>query len=105
MKLTDQNPRWIGAGGDGVTGPNGAPAPARSGVGIMLDCPCGAPGASLYVPFANPLDGGPQHGAQGWQRTGETFDTLTLRPSIQRIASGCNCRWHGFITNGEVITV
>lgn len=40
----------------------------------------------------NPLD--------YWERTGDTFDTLTLKPSIQRVGG---CAWHGFITNGEVI--
>lgn len=101
-KLTELNPRFIGAGGDGITGPNGEPVPARHGVGVMLDCPCGAVDSPLYVPFANPLDGGPQYGPQGWQRTGESFDTLTLTPSILRTFSHCGCRWHGYITAGEV---
>jgi hypothetical protein len=34
-----------------------------------------------------------------WTRTGETFDTLTLTPSVDASASG---HWHGFITNGEI---
>ncbi len=34
-----------------------------------------------------------------WQRTGETFETLTLSPSVDASRAGC---WHGFITNGEV---
>lgn len=34
-----------------------------------------------------------------WKRTGETFDTLTLTPSINAEAAG---HWHGFITNGDV---
>jgi hypothetical protein len=32
-----------------------------------------------------------------WQRTGETFETLTLTPSVDCSAWG---HWHGFITNG-----
>lgn len=75
---------------------------------MLCDCPCGNRDEThqLYVPFANPLDGGPsmQTGTRnGWQRIGETFETLTLTPSILRIAPSCG--WHGFITNGEVITV
>jgi len=104
MRLADLNPRWTNAGGDGVTGPNGKPEPPRTGVGLMLDCPCGAADSPLYVPFANPLDGGPQYGPQGWQRTGDTFETLSLQPSIQRVMSPCHCRWHGWITNGDVHT-
>lgn len=35
-----------------------------------------------------------------WHRvSGETFDTLTLTPSIDASAFGC---WHGHITNGEI---
>jgi hypothetical protein len=33
-----------------------------------------------------------------WQRAGETFETLTLSPSVDASAAGC---WHGFVTNGE----
>lgn len=105
MRLSDLHPQFVGAGGDGITNADGTPAPRREGVGVMFDCPCGAPESPVYVPFANPLDGGPQHGAKGWQRTGATFETLTLTPSILRTYSSCGCKWHGFITNGEVITV
>lgn len=130
MRLVDLNPRFIGAGGDGVY-QNGAPcphctprpdgtrtdctacdglsyelvpAPERFGVGIMLTCPCGNPDEDheLYVPFANPLDGGPAMDPRhGWQRTGDTFDTLTLTPSILRVRP-YGCGWHGFITAGNV---
>lgn len=106
MKLTDLNPRWVGAGGEGIT-QNGEAVPARHGVGISFDCPCGKCGIRCYVDFANPLDGGaslwdeyPTHPA--WQRTGETFKTLTLTPSILRSRAKGGCGWHGFITNGEV---
>lgn len=34
-----------------------------------------------------------------WRREGETFDTLTLHPSVDASPAGC---WHGFIRNGEV---
>lgn len=91
-----------------------APAPKRTGVGLSFDCPCatcaakrtGDPDTDFYlrvfVGFRNPLDGGPAHdprpGAQ-WERTGDTFETLTLTPSI--LDKG-RCGWHGFVTNGEV---
>lgn len=105
MKIIDLNPKWIGAGGEGIFDKDGNPVPERHGVGIAFDCPCGC-GTHGYVPFSNPLDGGPPcHGRSddAWQRTGDTFETLTLTPSIQR-ADPDGCRWHGFFTNGEVIT-
>ncbi len=102
MKLTELDPSFVGNGGEGVTDANGNPVPWRDGVGLELACPCGC-GEYFYVGFANPLDGGPPvcEGHPHWQRTGDTFETLTLTPSILR-KSGCG--WHGFI-NGEIRTV
>lgn len=105
MKLTELNPQWLGSGGDGVSDRDGNPVPVREGVMLTLDCPCGGCGRPLAVPINNPLDGGPPvHGrADGaWQRIGDTFETLTLTPSIQRMDPN-GCRWHGFITNGEIV--
>lgn len=100
MKLTDLDPRFVGAGGEGVTR-DGQPVPRREVVGLICRCPCGCPD-ELYVPFLNPLDGGPPlEERYGWQRTGHTFETLTLTPSIHRLGPR-SCGWHGFITDGEV---
>jgi len=118
MKLADLHPRWVGAGGEGVFNADGSPAPKRHGVGLSFDCPCAKCSAKrtgdfdndfylrVFVGFENPVDGGPPHdprpGAQ-WRRTGDTFETLTLTPSIQRHRVGeGGCDWHGFVTNGEV---
>lgn len=100
MKLTELSPRWIGVGD----------ALPRRRIGVTFDCPhCRE--TRLGVFFANPVDGGPAYvdllPAPGvppivrhhWQRTGETFDALTLTPSVDASASG---HWHGFITQGEV---
>jgi len=102
MKLVDLNPRWVGAGGPGITDAAGNPVAERTGVGISFDCPCGYCGTRCYVPFENPVDGQAPLIGPGplWRRTGEGFDTLTLVPSILRIGG---CGWHGFITNGDVI--
>ena len=103
MKLIDLNPRWVGAGGEGISDKDGNPVPARHGVGLGFDCPCGCK-IRGYVDFANPLDGGPplRDAHHQWQRTGEDFATLTLTPSILRSREKGGCGWHGFITNGEV---
>lgn len=107
MKLTDLSPHWISLG------------PDKSGddhLGITFrcpHCPVGERGETTYlgVWFAQPVD--PNHHPDidwptymlvhptqhFWQRTGETFDTLTLTPSVDASAHG---HWHGFITNGDV---
>jgi hypothetical protein len=103
MRLIDLDPKWLGAGGPDISDGSGNPVPERSGVGVMLDCPCGCD-SPLYVPFANPLDGGPSLEPRGWQRTGETFETLTLSPSILRSRDKGGCGWHGFVTDGQVST-
>lgn len=99
MKLTDLNPRWCGTGGEGVT-LNGQPVPWRDAVAVTFDCPCGCD-TRVCIEFTNPLDGGPPSRDDGhtWRREGETFETLTLTPSIQRVGG---CQWHGFITNGGI---
>lgn len=111
MRLADLEPRWVGAGGEGVRDASGNPEPERHGVGLSFRCPCGRtdhrPDSDrVYVALANPLDGGAPHispGELAWQRTGDTFETLTLSPSILRTLK-VGCGWHGWIRNGEVIT-
>jgi hypothetical protein len=116
-RLVDCKPRWIsgrytGQPGDVVRG-------------IHFDCPDGHADCSHAIPFTPALDGTASAGWQTngaiWQRTGETFDTLTLSPSIRRvptyasreaaIADGCIaeyvtdshlCAFHGFVQNGEI---
>lgn len=106
MRLTDRHPEWVGAGGAGILNADGSPAAERHGVGVLLDCPCGCD-RPLYVPFENPLDGGPPLTTDHpiWHRDGDTFETLTLTPSILRSPEQGGCGWHGFITTGEIRSV
>jgi hypothetical protein len=55
---------------------------------LVFDCPCGG-GHKLRIPIGSEKD--------QWEMTGK-LETLTLRPSIE---AGC---WHGFVTNGEIVT-
>lgn len=75
------------------------PAFVNDGKALHCDCPCGTEDCFLYIPFKNPLNGGEPNndGHVLWARTGDTFETLTLMPSICRTGG---CKWHGFITNG-----
>lgn len=95
MLLTQLKPRWIGENG-------------RSGLGVSFDCPhCfqldptnPAP-QRLAIAFQIPLDGGER--ASGfknyWERHGETFEDLSLVPSID--ASGFG-HWHGWMSRGRI---
>jgi hypothetical protein len=101
MKLLELNPSWCTA----VKG--------RHGMGLSFECPIHR-FHRLAVMFANPVDGGEccKDSKYVWQRTGETWDDLTLGPSIDAsgnvatigehagmIQTPC---WHGFIRNGAV---
>ncbi len=102
MKLVDLSPAWIDSAG------------GRKGVMLAFDCPCGKKEPTDYcedihrcmIPLRNPLDGGPRFDERpSWERTGEDFATLTLSPSVNRPVSIGGCGWHGWIRNGEVISV
>jgi hypothetical protein len=88
MNLIDLNPRWV------------VDAAGRK-VGVNFDCPCcrGADGSAAGVLFANPIGGGAPE-PRGWQREGETFETLTVSPSILVHARAGHAEWHGWLKNG-----
>jgi hypothetical protein len=99
MRLTELEPRWYGRRTpEGVSGQ----------IGVTFDCPVHRRAHKCFVPFVNPIDGGPPEVRKHlWQRTGDTFETLTLTPSVDytKYDNGtlrdASC-WHGFITNGDV---
>lgn len=107
MRLVDLNPRFMRGGGEGISyAPTGEPVPPYT-AGVDFDCPCGKCGKRCYVPFKNPPEQNiPGHPSEdGWQRTGTTFDDLTLAPSIFRNPARGGCGWHGFIENGGIRNV
>lgn len=112
-RLVDCDPRWVSVPGGG------------SECGISFACPEGHEGCRHRVPFTPTLAGVPHAGWQSngcvWQRSGDTFETLTLSPSIRcepayasinaALAAGVNeqdlepslfCAVHINITNGQI---
>ena len=55
--------------------------------GMKFICPCGC-GQESYLSFTD--------SRKRWERSGFD-DCLTLWPSLQML---CDCRWHGYLTNG-----
>lgn len=60
-------------------------------------CPaCGEHRIMIPIAPGSPVSGNP------WKATG-TVENLSVTPSIDA-ETRPNCRWHGFITNGEMLT-
>ena len=93
-RLVDLNPTWFGIHGKDT-----------EGAGVIFDCPCQSEscawGGKLAISFRNPLRGKAYASAEEhlWQRTGETFETLTLSPSIHAVG-----HWHGWLRNGVLVS-
>jgi hypothetical protein len=88
MRLAELEPRWWADAG-------------RHGQGMHFLCPV-CKKERIAVAFANPIDGGaiaPNCRAY-WSRSGETFDAITLEPSVDASEAG---HWHGFIKDGTII--
>ena len=91
-KLVDLNPQWFEIHGRDTLL-----------AGVIYDCPCQldtcAWGGRVAISFSNPVRGEPANGPgeRLWHRTGETFETLTLSPSVHQVG-----HWHGWIRNGVV---
>lgn len=95
MKLIDCDPRWTKVSNLDMGG-----HPERHGMGLSFTPPDSAVRVNIW--FKNPIDGGPPINEPGkqrclWDRSGDTFETLTLHPSIDD-----SPRFHGWIRNGEV---
>ena len=113
--LADCNPSWVTYDGKEDHAPDA----------IKFDCPEGHEHCYHIIPFTPALDGHTRpvlqrNGAQ-WERTNDSFATLSLTPSIRRIpshasreaaiAAGCIpefitesmlCAFHGFIKSGQI---
>ena len=104
MKLTDLDPQWV-ADYDVGTGSHRRDAALTidTAQGIMFDDPTGSGGVLAWFRGRGvPDDAFPGPGR--WTPTGTGFDDLSLTPSIDLSCGGkYPDRWHGWVTNGEVV--
>lgn len=77
-------------------------------VGLTFDCPLhaecshiGGP-SRIGVTFLNPI-GSDVRNPHGWQRTGESFEAISIAPSI-RVMDHELCGWHGYVRDGRFET-
>lgn len=118
MKLTELDPHWVLISRwdepSGLQHYTNGDSSQRHGGGISFECPvhtkycetCGHElngSHRLMIWFENPVDGLPPEATakHRWLRTGETFETLSVSPSVNAQVDDPSC-WHGFITDGEI---
>jgi hypothetical protein len=113
-KLVDCNPRW------GVD----AEPETTADKWVSFDCPEGHEACRYVIPFTPAMDGTvlvDLNAGARWERTGDTFETLSLTPSIrgvpeydslgaaivaglapERVHPRMHCHAHFFLTTGEI---
>lgn len=111
LRLVDCNPRWATEGDQ-----------TRF---LIFDCPEGHEDCRHAIPFTPSLEGrvlaSPQQNGAQWARTGDTFEALTLTPSIRRVPqypsrevaaaavaaeyldASMYCALHVFVTAGAIV--
>lgn len=101
MKLIDLEPSWLGFGQPWNQLKIGVSFLSPLGTGQHLGCLFKNPIDPLNLGWLSDPSDNPElyGGMHRWQRSGDTFETLTLTPSLD--FSKYN-EWHGFITNGEI---
>lgn len=118
MRLVELDPRWVAVGNWTMgayheAGTKFFENPTPFYIGVNFRCPHCSKGF-VGALFTNPIDPGdlilsgqinwsavmaalPNY--KFWTRVGDTFETLSLSPSIDVSKAG---HWHGSVTKGEV---
>jgi len=65
----------------------------RNAAGIRMDHK-----VAVWIPGTDPGTAGKAR----WHMTGSSYLDVTLTPSVRILG---HCQWHGYITNGEAITL
>jgi Family of unknown function (DUF6527) len=111
MKLTELDPHWVGlCRGHAIGVTFLCPCCRKTRIGIAFDEPIGGHhlenliGRDVAVFLTREFREGTgrfqDSTLKKWHRIGETFQDLTLTPSIDTSEHG---HWHGSITNGEMV--
>ena len=93
-RLTSLDPRWVVDQGQRRVGVSFA-CPTCAG---MAEPACSGRVAVFVDP---PFDPGPVF-LPAWSRVGDTFDDLTITPSIRVSLGRDGEHWHGFVIGGQV---
>lgn len=106
MKLSELHPRWITLNGWSHASPFyigmtfQCPHCLDQRLGVLFDPPIDPDALVGQVfPFDIHVYARTTNQWPVWSRTGDSFDTLTLTPSIDTAWTG---HWHGFIEHGEI---
>lgn len=117
MKLADLDPTFVGDFSPATPAERESHRQLGAAVdgaqGIMFVCPkCG--NHQILCWFKNPrnapmVPADVKPGPGRWTFSGDTFDTLTLLPSVDLSTVTADnprhpsrCYWHGFVTSGEI---
>lgn len=97
MRLSELDPKWI-------------PAADRRRVGISFQCPVRRTGCSrirIFFLFAVGGGLGAPNDLAHWRPVGDSFENLSITPSIHwrdydKDGKEIGTHWHGHVTNGEI---
>lgn len=99
MRLIALDPEWV------ADGPRRSDGDLTISIaqGILFDCPlCGRHSILAWFRDRGVADD-ESPGPGRWTPTGTDFHDLTLTPSINLdVKPDSACKWHGWVTNGEV---
>lgn len=98
-RLADLSPEWVwwGPGKKLVQGLE-MPEVGMDRIGVAFDCPTCNPPHNLAAFWAHP-----DQASGTWVKKGETFESLTLFPSLDASSvEGLGCCFHGWVKHGKV---
>jgi hypothetical protein len=101
MRLVDLAPHWVGlCPGHAIGITFLCPHCRQTRIGVAFDVPIGGEHLENIIGRSVAAQLTSEFQNKKWHREGDTFDTLTLTPSIDTSEHG---HWHGHITNGEAL--
>lgn len=111
MRLIELNPRFVVYRREGRTTYHDHVETISEADGILFLCPrCflkngGPVGTHSVICWSPKVPASARPGPGRWNLTGTGFDDLSLVAGSSSVLLTSGCRWHGFVTNGEVTDV